>query len=153
MNAYDLTRHAIEAAQWLVVPALMYLLRRVPTFPRFFAVLVLGWYGMFLLVVWYWNYAIFHAPTEQLREYFALRDGGQAATAFAYGWFGVIVYMAVIEAVRFIYLRAKRRRQSNDGVPATARSSFLLAVAVAGVTAAVGGCGRSTSGTAVARQA
>src|SRR3954468_6622121 len=103
INAYDLTRHAIEAAQWLVVPALMYLLRRVPTFPRFFAVLVLGWYGMFLLVVWYWNYAIFHAPTEQLREYYALRDGGQAATAFAYGWFAVIVYMAVIEALRFIF--------------------------------------------------
>jgi hypothetical protein len=116
MTAYDLTRHAIEVAQWLVVPALMYVLRRAPTLLRLVGVVLLGWIGVFLLVLWYWNYAIHHAPTEQLAEYYAARDGAEISMTYLFGWLYVIVYMALIEAVRFTFAWAKPRRESSHAV-------------------------------------
>jgi hypothetical protein len=116
VSAYDLTRHAIQAAQWLVVPALMYVLRRAPILLRLLAVVVLGWAGVLLLVLWYWNYAIHHAPTEQLAEYFALRDGAEISMTYMFGWLYVIVYMALVEAVRFTVSWAKRCRDSSHAV-------------------------------------
>ena len=110
MTAYDLTRHAIEVAQWLVVPALLYALRRAPVVLRLAGVVVLGWIGMFCLVLWYWNYAVGHAPTPELAEYFAARDGAEISFTYHYGWEIAIVYMALLEAARFTFVWAKRRR-------------------------------------------
>lgn len=110
MTAYDLTRHAIEVAQWLVVPALMYALRRAPVLLRLGGVVLLGWIGMSCLVLLYWNYAVGHAPSQELAEYFAARDGAEISFAYHYGWEFVIVYMALLEAARITFVWAKRRR-------------------------------------------
>ena len=112
MTAYEITQHAIQLAPLLLVPALMYAFRRLPKVIRLTAVILLGWLGLVLLVEWYWNFSIDHAPNQQVAEDLATRDGGPMTFAYVFGWLYVLVYIAIIESGRFMLSWAKRRRQS-----------------------------------------
>ena len=116
MNAYDIGRSAIQVAPFLLVPALMYAFRRAPKPVRLIAVVGLGWIGVFFLIRLYWSFSIDRAPTRQLAEDLATRDGAPIAFASVFGWLYVAVYMALIEAVRWIVLWTRRRLESSRAV-------------------------------------
>jgi hypothetical protein len=116
MSAYEITRHAIQLAPLLLVPALMYAFRQMPKIVRLPAVVLLGWLGVFLSVEWYWNFSIEQAPTQQLAEDLATRDGAPLTFAYMFGWLYVVVYIAIIEGVRFILAWAQRRLQSLPAI-------------------------------------
>jgi len=116
MNGYEIGRSAIQVAPFLLVPALMYAFRRAPKVVRVLVVLGLGWIGVFFLVRFYWNFSIDRAPSQQLAEELAARDGASISFAYVFGWLYVAVYMALIEAARFSVLWTKRRRASSHAV-------------------------------------
>ena len=94
----------------------MYAFRRMPRIVRLPAVVLLGWLGVFLSVQWYWSFSIQHAPNQQVAEDLSARDGAPLTFAYVFGWLYVVVYIAIIQGIRFILTWAERRFQSSHAV-------------------------------------
>ena len=113
MTFYETVQRVLQFAPLALVPALMFAFRRQRASVRYLGVILLGWVGLFALVVVYWAFSVNYAPDERLAGEFASRDGAPTTFALFFGSIYVAVYVALLEAVRSVWSWSRRRFQSR----------------------------------------
>jgi len=101
MSEYHIIRNILTFAPFVIIQALLLLLKRRACYIRYPVVLFVGWIVFTVFVNMFWTYSIERAPTKELQLRMAEEEGVRCAAAVFVGWMYVSIFIAISETVRF----------------------------------------------------
>jgi hypothetical protein len=117
MDIYKLTQFFLQWASFLITLIGFILLYKKGFKIRAPIMFIIGWFALVVFANLYWSFSIAYAPTEELRQYYAAKDGGPRVGSIFFGWVYILVFLLFFEVASKITIFASRLVKGKHNKP------------------------------------
>ena len=89
MSEYEIVKNIIRVAPFLLMVVVFFRIRKEPWRKRSSVVVSIGWILIALSAIAYWKYAVYFAPTEELKISLAAKDTAISISCFESSFIGL----------------------------------------------------------------
>lgn len=103
MSAYEIIQNTIRLAPLVILLLAFIFLHRFKWYQRLGVMFFLGWAVIAASTLLFWSYSISYAPDQGTAMTLAQKDGAPRLFVTLFGWGFGLVFLLILEAMRFAF--------------------------------------------------
>jgi len=116
MEQYEIIKVILRLLPIFSIFIIFIFVRNLKWYYRYVIAVLLGWIIVFGSVVLFWNYSFHYAPSPEIQQQVAMKDGAPIAFSFVFGWIYAFILIFIMDALYklYLYLAKKYERRGNE---------------------------------------